>query len=442
MDISEKVDLAPFIADLDQIDPLPWTGQVTATVGLLIESQGPAAAIGDFCEIRAGNGRSIRTQVIGFRNGRVLAMPLDEPDGLQLGSPVIARSQDARLAVGPGLLGRILDGFGQPMDGGPPIESTDTYPLYAPPPNPLERKHITDRLVTGVRSIDSLLACGKGQRIGLFGGSGVGKSTLLGAMSRKNSAQVSVIALIGERNREVKAFIENELGPEGMQRSVVVVATSDRPAPLRIRAAYVALAAAEYFRDQGADVLLVMDSVTRLAMAQREIGLAAGEPPSQKGYTPSVFALLPKIFERAGNFATGSITGFFTVLVEGDDFNEPICDAARGILDGHFILSRDLASSGHYPAIDILNSVSRLSNKVITEEELSANRRVREALATYQQSADLIQLGAHVQGANPNLDRSIRLRPQILEFLRQDAEAHAPLEETRDRLFALAKELS
>jgi FliI/YscN family ATPase len=359
-----------------------------------------------------------------------------------LGSQVVARSSDARLAVGPGLLGRILDGFGQPMDGGPPIESTNTYPLYAPPPNPLQRKHITDRLVTGVRSIDSLLACGKGQRIGLFGGSGVGKSTLLGAMSRKNSAQVSVIALIGERNREVKAFIENELGPEGMERSVVVVATSDRPAPLRIRAAYVALAAAEYFRDQGADVLLVMDSVTRLAMAQREIGLAAGEPPSQKGYTPSVFALLPKIFERAGNFGTGSITGFFTVLVEGDDFNEPICDAARGILDGHFILSRDLASSGHYPAIDILNSVSRLSNKVVTEEELSANRRVREALATYQQSADLIQLGAHVQGANPNLDRSIRLRPQILEFLRQDAESHAPLEETRERLLTLAEELS
>ena len=442
MDPLEKVSLAHYVEDLDEIDILPWSGKVTATVGLLIESQGPAVAIGDFCEIRAANGRSIRTQVIGFRNGRVLAMPLDEPDGLQLGSRVIARSQDAELPVGPGLLGRVLDGFGQPMDGGPPVESERSYPLYAPPPNPLLRKHITERLVTGVRAIDSLLPCGKGQRIGLFGGSGVGKSTLLGAMSRKNSAQVSVIALIGERNREVKAFLENELGPEGMKRSLVVVATSDRPAPLRIRAAFVALAAAEYFRDQGLDVLLVMDSVTRLAMAQREIGLAAGEPPSQKGYTPSVFALLPKIFERAGNFKQGSITGFFTVLVEGDDFNEPICDAARGILDGHFILSRELASSGQYPAIDVLSSVSRLANKVVSEEELMANRQVREAMAIYQQSADLIQLGAHVAGANPALDRSIRYRPQILDFLRQDSESYSPLDETQHRLFSLAKELA
>jgi FliI/YscN family ATPase len=442
METSEHVALTPYIQDLNHIDTIPWSGQVTATVGLLIESQGPAAAIGDFCEIRAANGQNIRTQVIGFRNGRVLAMPLDEPDGLQLGSPVIARSQDAQLAVGPGLLGRVLDGFGQPMDGGPPVESDRSYPLYAAPPNPLQREHITERLVTGVRSIDSLLTCGKGQRIGLFGGSGVGKSTLLGAMSRKNSAQVSVIALIGERNREVKAFLENELGPEGMKRSLVVVATSDRPAPLRIRAAFVALAAAEYFRDQGADVLLVMDSVTRLAMAQREIGLAAGEPPSQKGYTPSVFALLPKVFERAGNFKTGSITGFFTVLVEGDDFNEPICDAARGILDGHFILSRDLASAGHYPAIDVLSSVSRLANKVVTPEELTATRRIREAMAIYQQSADLIQLGAHVQGANPILDRSIRYRPQILDFLRQDSESYSTQDDTRQRLFTLAKELA
>jgi len=316
------------------------------------------------------------------------------------------------------------------------------YPLYAPPPSPLRRRHITDRLITGIRPIDSLLTCGKGQRIGLFGGSGVGKSTLLGAMSRKNSAQVSVIALIGERNREVKAFLEHELGEEGMARSVVVVATSDRPAPLRIRAAFVALAAAEYFRDQGMDVLLVMDSVTRLAMAQREIGLAAGEPPSQKGYTPSVFTLLPKIFERAGSFESGSITGFFTVLVEGDDFNEPICDAARGILDGHLILSRDLAAAGHYPAIDVLNSVSRLANKITTKEEVQAAQRVREAMSLFQQSSDLIQLGAHVQGVNPKLDQSIRVRPQILDYLRQDSDSFSPADETRKGLFGLAKQLS
>src|SRR5579864_8198862 len=436
------VSLAPYISDLDQMDLIPWSGEVTVTAGLLVESQGPAAAVGDFCEISAGNGRIIRTQVIGFRNGRVLAMPLDEPDGLQLGSRVVARSQDARLAVGPGLLGRVLDGFGQPMDGGPAIEAEASYPLYSPPPSPLARRHITERLVTGVRAIDGLLTCGKGQRIGLFGGSGVGKSTLLGAMSRRNSAQVSVVALIGERNREVKAFLEHELGADGMQRSVVVVATSDRPAPLRIRAAFVALAAAEYFRDQGADVLLVMDSVTRLAMAQREIGLAAGEPPSQKGYPPSVFTLLPKIFERAGNFESGSITGFFTVLVEGDDFNEPICDAARGILDGHLILSRDLASAGHYPAIDILSSVSRLANKVASGDETAAAQKIREALATYQQSADLIQLGAHVQGANPKLDQSIRVRPQLLDFLKQTADTHTSQEETTNRLFSLAKELA
>ncbi len=261
-------------------------------------------------------------------------------------------------------------------------------------------------------------------------------------MSRKNSADVSVIALIGERNREVKSFLEQELGPEGMKRSVVVVATSDRPAPFRIRAAFVALAAAEYFRDQGANVLLVMDSVTRLAMAQREVGLAAGEPPSQKGYTPSVFTLLPKVFERAGNFERGSITGFFTVLVEGDDFNEPICDATRGILDGHVILSRELASSGHYPAIDVLNSVSRLSSKVSTKEEVLAAQKIRESLALYQNSADLIQLGAHVQGANPRLDTSIRIRPQIMQFLRQDSEAYSPIDKTLEGMQTLARQLS
>jgi FliI/YscN family ATPase len=305
----------------------------------------------------------------------------------------------------------------------------------------LEREHITEPLVTGIRAIDGLLPCGKGQRIGIFGGSGVGKSTLLGCMSRQNSADVTVIAMIGERNREVRGFLEQELGQEGRKRSVVVCATSERPAPLRVRACFVALAVAEYFRDQGANVLLVMDSVTRLAMAQREIGLAAGEPPSQKGYTPSVFHLLPKILERAGNFRRGSITGFFTVLVEGDDFNEPICDAVRGILDGHFILSRQLGAQGHYPAIDILQSVSRLSSAIASRPQQEAARKMRSALAAYRDAEDLIQLGAYVSGTNPVLDASIRLRPELIDFLRQHHDAKSTLEETLGRLQELAVRL-
>jgi flagellum-specific ATP synthase len=324
------------------------------------------------------------------------------------------------------------------MDGGPAIQAEARYHLHAAPPGPLQREHITEPLVTGVRAIDSLLPLGKGQRIGIFGGSGAGKSTLLGAMARHNSADVSVIALVGERNREVREFLEKELSPEGLKRSVVVVATSDMPAPLRIRAALVAVTVAEYFRDGGKSVLMVMDSITRLAMAQREIGLAAGEPPSQKGYTPSVFSLLPRIFERAGNFEQGSITGFFTVLVEGDDFNEPICDAARAILDGHIVLSRDLGAMGHYPAIDILNSVSRLANRLGAPEQREAACKIRETLAVYRQSEDLINLGAYAAGSNARLDSAIRLRPQLLEFLRQEPEIAEPLDGTLRQLYALA----
>jgi flagellum-specific ATP synthase len=438
---AERLALGRYLAAVERVFPFRRTGHVTEAAGLLVESRGPSAAIGEFCEILPAGGRPIRAQVIGFRNGRVLAMPLEETGGLRLGDAVVARPEEARVEVGPDLLGRVLDGFGRPMDGGPAITARDAYGLYGTPVGPLEREPITEPLVTGIRAIDALLPCGKGQRMGIFGGSGVGKSTLLGSMSRHHSADVSVIAMIGERNREVRGFLENELGREGRRRSVVVCATSDRPAPLRVRACLVALAVAEYFRDQGAAVLLVMDSVTRLAMAQREIGLAAGEPPSQKGYTPSVFNLLPRILERAGNFRRGSITGFFTVLVEGDDFNEPIADAVRAILDGHIVLSRQLAAQGHYPAIDVLHSVSRLSSALADAKQQAAARRLRQALAVYRDSEDLIQLGAYVAGANPALDASIRLRSELLEFLRQDHQSTAPQAETMRQLAELAQRL-
>jgi FliI/YscN family ATPase len=435
------VDLAKYSAELPRIETVRRTGEVVQMAGLVVESVGPLAGVGEFCEIRTSAGRSVRAQVIGFRDGRVLSMPLEDADGLRMGDLVVARTRDARVAVGPGLLGRVLDGFGNPIDGGPGIAAAGAYALYGSPGNPLEREPIREPLTTGIRVIDSLLPCGKGQRIGIFGGSGVGKTTLLGAMCKHNSADVTVIALIGERNREVREFVEHELGREGMRRAVLIVATSDRPAPLRVRACFAALAVAEYFRDQGASVLLVMDSVTRLAMAQREIGLAAGEPPAQKGYTPSVFAILPRVFERAGHFGRGSITGFFTVLVEGDDFNEPICDAVRAILDGHVVLSRHLAAGGHYPAIDVLQSVSRLESQLATAGHARACRKVRQALALYRQSEDLIQLGAYVAGSNPQLDAAIRLRPDMLEFLRQDAGRKVPREETLAGIEKLAAEL-
>ncbi len=432
------LDLSPWLAAVDRADPIRASGEVVELVGLLIESRGPAASIGDFCEIRTRAGGIVRTQVVGFRNGRVLSMPLEETGGLRLGDEIVARGGESMVEVSPELRGRVIDGFGVPIDGGGRISSPELRPLYAEAPNPMEREHIREKLITGIRAIDGLLPCGKGQRIGIFGGSGVGKSTLLGSMARSSSADVNVIALIGERNREVREFIEHDLGPEGMARTVVVVATSDRPAPLRVRACFVALAVAEYFRDRGQDVLLVMDSVTRLAMAQREIGLAAGEPPSQKGYTPSVFSLLPKVCERAGNFRAGSITAFFTVLVEGDDFNEPVCDAVRAILDGHITLSRQLGSAGHYPAIQVLDSVSRLQAKLATPKESESARRIREALAIYRQSEDLINLGAYVSGSNPRLDSAVRSREEIMKFLRQTPADRSSGEETARRLEELA----
>jgi flagellum-specific ATP synthase len=433
--------LARFLDCVAQTDPVLEFGHVQSVAGMLVESLGPKVALNDFCEILTSAGKKIRTQVAGFRNGLVLSIPLEETDGLKIGDRVVARSAAAELSISDQLLGRVVDGFGLPLDGGPPVRSAQTYRLESQPLGPMERVPISERLTTGIRVIDGLLPCGRGQRVGIFGGSGVGKSTLLGNMCRNNDADVCVIALIGERNREVKEFIENELGSHGLQRSVVICATSDRPAPLRIRAAFVALAAAEYFRDQGKSVLLVIDSVTRLAMAQREIGLAAGEPPGQKGYPPSVFNLLPKIFERAGNFPGGSITGFFTVLVEGDDFNEPVCDTVRGILDGHIVLSRHLGAAGHFPAIDVLQSVSRLTGKLASPEEKKSMQKVRQAMADFARAEDLINLGAYVNGSNPGLDLAIRARPQMLNFLRQASEETTPPSETSAILAELAQQL-
>jgi len=435
------LNLPALLERLSQLDGVRFTGEVTEVAGLLIKSKGPHAAVGQVCEIETRDRRRIPAQVVGFRDGQVLSMPLDEVDGLVAGNTIVARPHASSARVGPELLGRVLDGFGNPIDGLPAIESYREYPLQTAPPNPLERRHITEQLVTGVRTIDALIPIGKGQRVGIFGGSGVGKSVLLGSLAKHSSAQVTVVGLIGERNREVREFIDHELGPEGLKRSVVVVATSDRPAPLRVRAAFTVTAIAEYFRDQGLDVLLIVDSVTRLAMAQREIGLASGEPPSQKGYTPSVFATLPKVFERAGNFARGSITGLYTVLVEGDDFYEPIADTSRSILDGHIILSRKLGAMGHYPAIDVLNSISRVASKLSSPVDKESSQRLREALALYQSSEDLINLGAHVAGSNPKLDTAIRTMPRIQEFLRQGADRAVDISETTMHLENLVLQL-
>lgn len=436
--MTHPLDLHRYQKWLSEADSTQWTGTVTETIGLIVESRGPAAAVGDFCEILTRSGRRIRTQVIGFREGRLLSMPLEETGGLQSGDKIVARKRDSQLAVSHALLGRVLDGFGRPLDQGPPLSAGAWYDLYAPPPGPLEREPIEEPLSTGIRAIDAFLTCGRGQRVGIFGGSGVGKSTLLGNLLKNHNADVAVLALVGERNREVRDFIEHELGPEGLRRSVLVVATSDRPSPLRVRACFVALAIAEFFRDQGKDVLLVADSVTRLAMAQREIGLAGGEPPSQKGYTPSVFQMLPRIFERAGRFQRGSITGFFTVLVEGDDMNEPIADAVRGILDGHIVLSRALGQRGHYPAIDVLQSVSRLATRVSSRDQAASASKVRALLAELEASEDLVRIGAYAAGANPKLDVALRLREQVESFLRQGAHEHTPFSDTIDRLQSIA----
>jgi len=433
------LDLEAIRAKLAAVPTVRTTGRVLGVTGLSLRFALPAVRIGDVVLVQR-RGEPLACEVVGFDGGEAIGMALGPLAGVGPDDVVEGTGGPLQVRASQALLGRVVDGLGRPFDGGAPIRG-ELVTVDRDPPAALERRPIASPLVTGVRVLDGLLTLGEGQRIGLFAGSGVGKSTLLGAMSRQNSADVSVIAMIGERNREVRGFLEKELGPEGRKRSVVVVATSERPAPLRVRACFLSLAVAEYFRDQGASVLLVMDSVTRLAMAQREIGLAAGEPPSQKGYTPSVFNLLPKVLERAGNFRRGSITGFFTVLVEGDDFNEPICDAVRAILDGHIVLSRRLAAENHYPAIDILHSVSRLTSQIATPPQKKAAARLRQALAVYRDSEDLIQLGAYVAGSNPSLDASMQLRPELLEFLRQDQTSNSSREETLSRLERLATSL-
>ncbi len=409
-------------------------GRITQIIGLTLESNGPTANIGDLCWVTPREGEAIPCEVVGFREDRVLLMPLGELSGIGPGSLVTGTGRPLMVGVGPGLLGRILDGLGQPMDGGAPPLAEGFYSIDGSIPSPLERQRISEPLELGVRAIDGLLTCGKGQRIGIFAGSGVGKSTLLGMMARNTKADVNVIALVGERGREVREFLERDLGPEGLRRSVVVVATSDQPALIRIKGAMVASTIAEYFRDQGADVLFMMDSVTRFAIAQREVGLAIGEPPATRGYTPSVFATLPRLLERSGPGSRGTITAFYTVLVEGDDMNEPVADTVRGILDGHIVLSRDLAEQQHYPAIDVLASVSRLMTEVVGPEHLQLAGKFRSLLAVYKDAEDLINIGAYAHGSNPRIDLAIKLIDGFRSYLQQETMEKADWNSTYQQL--------
>ncbi|MBD3258132.1 FliI/YscN family ATPase [candidate division GN15 bacterium] len=416
-------------------------GKVTQVVGLVIESAGPAISIGRLCNIENHDGSSkMQAEVVGFRDNRLLLMPYAPIGGINPGAIVTSTADQLRVPVGPHLIGRILGGLGQPIDGKGPVASSITRPISAPPIPVLQRRRITEPVRTGIKAIDAMTAVGKGQRMGIFAGSGVGKSVMLGMIARNSSADVNVIALVGERGREVREFIERDLGPKGLARSVVVAVSSDQPALIRIKGAMVATAIAEYFRDEGKNVMLLMDSVTRVAMAQREIGLAVGEPPATKGYTPSVFTLLPSLLERAGSNDKGSITGLYTVLVEADDFNEPISDAVRSILDGHVALSRKLASLNQYPAVDVLDSISRLMKDVSTPEEIELAGKVREIVATYREAEDLINIGAYVKGSNPRIDRAISKIERINELFRQGIDEQCGHEETVARMKDLLTE--
>jgi flagellum-specific ATP synthase len=434
-----SIDISRFAKSLERLDPVRSLGKVVDVAGLVIESSGPSAQIGELCEIHYDRSKPpMVAEVVGFHNGRVQLMPFGQLDGVRIGSEVMGTRTSHQVAVGDSLLGRVLDGLGNPADEKGRLTNTKFVPAHREPPNALTRKRIEEPLQVGVRAIDGCLTLGRGQRVGIFAGSGVGKSTLLGMIARNTSADINVICLCGERGREVREFIDDSLGEEGLARSVVVVATSDQPPLLRIKATLVATAIAEYFRDEGKDVLLMMDSVTRLALAQREVGLSTGEPPTTRGYTPSVFSMLPRLLERAGTGETGSITGLYTVLVDGDDMNEPVADAARGILDGHIVLSRALAHQNHFPAIDVLQSVSRVMPAIVSSEQMSAAGRLRGHLATYRDAEDLINIGAYVVGSNPRIDEACSRIDGVKEFLKQPPSEKSPYIDTQSHLLSAA----
>ena len=432
-----QFDCSPYIKAIKQTDLMKVVGKVIQVVGLIVEAQVQGVSVGEVCMVEIAKGKMIRTEVVGFKEEKVLLMPLGQLGGIKPGSKVYGTGSPIQVKCGPQLLGRVLNGLGEPIDQKGELEFEEVYNIDNDPPDPVRRPRITEVLKVGVKAIDGALTLGKGQRVGIFAGSGVGKSTLMGMLARNCIAEVNVISLVGERGREVKDFIEESLGEEGLKKSVVICATSDQPPVIRLKSAMVATSVAEYFRDQGKDVLFMMDSVTRFAMAQREIGLATGEPPTTKGYTPSVFALLPRLMERAGTSAKGSITAIYTVLVEGGDTDEPIADAARGILDGHIMLSRDLAAKNHYPCIEISHSVSRLFTAICEKNHQKATGKLREVLAKYAEAEDLINIGAYVKGSNPAIDYAVEKIDAVNEFLKQGTEENIPYEETVDQVIHL-----
>lgn len=428
--------LSSYFRLLERCSMLRWQGRVTKAVGQLVESNGPVCSVGECCEIVDSEGSVYDGEIVGFRDQTVLSMPLEKPQGIRYGDRIIARGVRPALRVGDSLIGRVIDGTGQPLDGREGYHAEQLWPMDGSAPLPLDRSSIREPLGCGVRAIDGLITCGRGQRLGIFGGSGVGKSTLIGMMTRGTSADLTVLALVGERGREVREFLE-ALGPEGMRRSVVVVSTSDQSPLLRIRAALAATAVSEYFLSRGKHVLLVVDSLTRFAMAQREVGLAAGEPPTAKGYTPSVFSLLARLIERAGNFGGGSITAFYTVLMEGDDQQDPLVDAVRALLDGHVVLDRRLSTQNHFPSISVLDSLSRLMSAVCSPDHRDKARKLRRLIALYAGAEDLIRIGAYQKGIDPSLDQAVSAMPMITGFLQQDIKDKAPFTQTVQALLSL-----